>query len=151
MSNPYINQQDFLSLADVRDMLQLSGDANSSAGVPGNIDFILDMNASELDSYLSGRYVLPLTDPPAICAKFVATRTKVALFGRRSTLPPGLKAEMEWADKWIEGIMDGRFSLPGIARANGPAVAASDSMDGTSRFDRVFGQYPSPTGPSGSL
>ena len=139
-------------LADVREMLELSGDANSSSGVPGNIDFILDMNASELDSYLSGRYTLPLADPaPAICAKFVAARTKASLFGRRSTLPPNLKAELEWADKWIEGLMDGRFGLPGVARANGPAVAASDRPDGSSQFDRVFGQCPSPTGPSGGL
>lgn len=149
MANPYLDYATFTALADVRDVLDLSGDSNNSNGDENAIQTILDMAAAELDSYLDGRYALPVVNPPsgypnplAFCGKIVAALAKKSLFGRRSDMPEEVKAEIDWADDWLKKLVTGVVGLPGITRQTEPQLWYSGSLKGKSRFDHVGGICP---------
>lgn len=148
MANPYCTPDQLLAMYDRRVMLQLSGDDNNREGQPQNIQTLLDMQASELESYLSGMYALPLASVPLVLSKWVAATTAGRLYGRRTDIPKQVEADLAWADAWVKGLQEGRIAIPNIARATQPALQDSDFVDGRSRFDYVFGGLPSPTGPS---
>lgn len=151
MSNVYCTVDQLLDLYDRRTMRELSSDEGNRDGNTARIQTILDVQASELESHLSGRYPLPLPSVPAVLTKWVAATTAARLFARRNDKPKQLANDEEWAGKWIEDLRNRRVSLAGIERLNGPALSSSDYTDGRSRFDRVLGGRPSPTGPSRGL
>lgn len=73
--NPYCSVAQLFALYDSRTLLQLSGDQNSAAGQPANIQTLLDLEAGELNTYLNGRFSLPiplLTVPAVGMASFVS-------------------------------------------------------------------------------
>lgn len=149
MANPYLNYAVFTALADVRDLLDLSGDSNNQIGDENTIQTILDMAAAELDSYLDGRYGLPIVNPAgnspnplALCGKITGALAKKALFGRRSDLPAAVKADIDWAADWLEKLIAGAVNLPGLSRAAQPQLHYSGSLTGKSRFDCVAGIGP---------
>lgn len=152
MANPYLDYATFTALADVRDLLDLSGDNNNSNGDENAIQTILDMAAAELDSYLDGRYALPVVNPAgnypnplAFCGKIVGALAKKALFGRRTDMPVAVKAEIDWAEDWLKKLVNGVVGLPGITRQTQPQLWYSGSTKGKSRFDCVGGIWPTKT------
>jgi phage gp36-like protein len=147
MSNAYATIDQLFALYDRRTMLQLSGDDNQHEGQTSNVQTILDMEASELESSL-GAWTLPLASVPLVLTKWVCCRAAWRLFARRSDVPAGIKADKEWSDKFIVDLRQGRVTLNNLPRAVQPTLQDSDFMDGRSRFDYVLGQYPSDTGPS---
>jgi len=153
-ANPYCSKQQLIMLYDVRSVLQLSNDVNSRQGNQPNIQFILDVQAGELESALYGRYDLPsvwaMNPIPLILTKYVAATAAGRLWGRRSDKPKAISADEEWAENWIKGIMNGSMSIPGLEREAQPVLQDSDFINGVSQFDWVYGTAPSPTGPSGN-
>ena len=148
MSNVYCDVPTFCALYDVRTMAQLSNDDDVPEATVATIQTILDMEASELDSYLTGRYGLPLVSPPGVLSKWVAAKTAGRLFARRNDKPKQVEADEAWAAEFLKNLMDGRIGLAGIDRACQPTLSSSDSTDGTSRFDWLYGFGPSETGVS---
>jgi hypothetical protein len=86
--NAYCTVQQMLSIYDARVMKQLSGDQNSLAGVLPNIQFHLDMNASELDSHFYGRVELPMS-APGIPATGTISYVSVPADGSTNTISDG--------------------------------------------------------------
>lgn len=265
MSNPYCNLPQLFALFDERVQLQLSGDQNTQQGKMANLQFLLDMQAAELESYLDGRVALPVpfTTVPAtgmasivsipadnstvtigdgisagiftflsggtglnqvntstgnawdiaalwaaainqaglsivaqsrlysvalintsmptkvppsgyagnvpitstagssivirgmiggtaqvslVLTKWVGLTAVMRTFGRRADMPPAIKAGADWADSWIKLFMDARVNIPGVPPASIPLLSDSDFPSGESRWDYVYGQFPSPTG-----
>lgn len=154
MSNPYATSDDLFAAMDRRSALELSGDDNRHEGQPAHINALLDMQASELDSVLQGRYgsvPLSVTPVPPILTKWVVAKTQRALFARRGSIPKEVQAESEWADEWLQKLMDNKVGIPGLPGPSRvqPALQDSNYTDGRSRFDWIFNQHPSKTGPSG--
>lgn len=152
MSNLYITQPQFLMLLDRRTGLQLSGDANLSAGTPTNLDFILDMSASIVDSVLYGRYDITFPQGvPKFCTWLVYCKATSLLFARRNDKPKQVDEDEKKADDWIEMIIEGKISIPGYDRAQQPNLIFSDSLTGKSVWDNIYDLPISPTSPAGSL
>jgi phage gp36-like protein len=137
MSNAYCTSAQFFTFYDIRLFSQLSNDSNSRNANQTTIQFLLDVQASELESYLAGRFALPLPSVPMVLTKWVAASTADRLFARRSDQPEKVKADAEWADKWIKELVSTRVSLPNIERAVGPELGASNFADGRSQFDNI--------------
>lgn len=148
MSNAYCTPSQLFALYDERTLGMLSNDDNTRAANTSRVQTILDIQASELESHLAGRYALPLAIVPAVLTKWVAAKAASQLFGRRSDKPKGVTLDEQWADNWIKQLKDGDVSLPSVDTDAVPRLVDSDFTDGRSRFDRVFGYTPSPTGPS---
>lgn len=149
MANPYCTVQQFLAFYDRRAMLQLSGDDNLQDGQPSTIQFLLDVQASELESGL-GAYTLPITISPVplILTKWVAATTAPRLFARRTDAPKQVEADLEWAKNWMDALQKFAVNIPGLARGVQPKLQDSNFVDGRSAFDYALGGLPSPTGPS---
>lgn len=148
MSNAYCTPAQFFALYDRRSMLELSSDDNDRDGVLATVQTVLDVQASELESYLSGRWSLPLASVPAVLTKWVAVTSAVRMYARRTDAPSSLNDDKKWAADWIEQLQRGVAVLPGIDRDVSPGLASSEFTDGRSRWDRVLGSYPSATGTS---
>lgn len=118
MSNVYCTIDQLFAVFDRRTMLEQSGDDNSHEGQLANIQTLLDMQASQLDSVLQGRYgTVPLTDTvPAVLSKWVAVTTAARLFARRNDIPQQVRADLEWAEGWMKELMDNKVGLPGVSR-----------------------------------
>lgn len=85
---------------------------------------------------------------PAGLTEYVAVMTASRLFGRRPSRPEELDKQVEEMETFLADLVEGRRSIPGLARASQPVLQDSDEVDGTSMFDRAFGYLPSQSGPS---
>lgn len=137
MANDYCTIAQFQMIYDSRVMDELSNDTDSTVGNDTNIQFLLDLAASELDSILSGRYTLPLTTVDLVLTKFVAVKAVERMYARRNDLPEAVKQDIEWANQWIQDLKDRKINLPNVTRANAPNLYSSNYKDGRSQFDHV--------------
>lgn len=122
MANAYCTVDQLCALYDLRVIGMLSNDSDSRTVVSPTVQLLLDMQASELDSYLDGRYDLTTVHatPPAVCMKFVGGSTMGRLYARRNDMPDEVKADVEWAADWVERVRKHEIKLPGIDPANSP-------------------------------
>jgi len=141
MANNYCTLAQLTALYDNRLSGQLSNDVGTRTPNSDNLQLLLDTAASELDSALAGRWALPLPVVDAILTRWVATRALKFLYQRRSDTPQGVKADLEWSDRWIDMLMDGRVVLPGSPRALTIMLDSSWTDKGTSQFDNLPAGY----------
>src|SRR5438132_3619216 len=131
-NNPYCTVAQFFALYDERTMGMLSNDNNTREANATRVQTILDIQGSELESHLAGRYGLPLTSVPGVLTKWVAAKAASQLFSRRSDKPRGVTLDEQWADRWIEQLKAGDVSLPSIDTDAVPKLVDSDFTDGRS-------------------
>lgn len=150
MANSFCTLAQLYAVYDYRTLSQLSNDNNQREAVETRIQTIMDMQASELESMLAGRFALPLSVVPLVLTKWVAVTTAARMFARRADAPKGFDRDLKWADDFMKNLMDGQFQLNGVDRAKGPALHYSEYTDGRSRFDQVanFDRPPSDTSTS---
>lgn len=96
-----------------------------------------------IDSYLSGRYALPLETTPASIADASANLALCNLYGRRheTDMPAGIEARRKSAMKWLADVQDGRANIPEIAALRGATAISSRSDDDRIFSDSVLEQY----------
>lgn len=153
MSNTYCTVEQLYALYDERSVSQLSNDNNSTTAADVTLQLHLDVAASKLDGYLTGRISpVPMTSPPMMFTRFVAAWTMKTLYLRRSDCPTTIANDVKEADDWIELFIKGIVGIPNQTRAQ-PEITSSGSTDGTSRFDNIPGFSPGPrsTGTSKGL
>lgn len=136
MANAYCTIDQLGSVLDARVLGELGNDDGSATANAAKVQELLDMAASELESYLNGRWPLPLTAVPKVLTRWVAVKTVELLYGNRTDLPQAVKDQIEWSDKWIDLLMKGLVSLPSQTR-QGAVLQQSDRRDGSSRFDSL--------------
>jgi phage gp36-like protein len=149
MSNPYCTIAQLYDMYDLRAVANLSNDTNSTSPLVSRIQNILDMQAGEMESYLSGRVTLPLSIISPVLTKWVAVTTAARLYARRADKPKEIMSDEEWAKAWMDLFITGKVNLPGVDRSFAPALVDSNSKSGHSHFDYIFGGYPSINGPTG--
>lgn len=137
MANDYCSVSQFIDLFDVRTMGMLSNDANSRTPDTDRIQRLLDLTASELESYLTGIYSLPLSTVPGVLTRWVAVKTAAILFGRRSDKPKELNDDEQWANKFVEQLVKGTIGLADVPRSSVPTLQKSATHDGSSFTDNV--------------
>lgn len=76
-----------------------------------------------IDSYLSGRYPLPLSVVPAILSGVCADLTRYALY--RNTVPELVKERYQSAIKWLRDVADGKANLGLSLALETPATDAA--------------------------
>lgn len=149
MANPYITTTQFFAFMDQRVALNLSGDQNSSNGVPPNIQTLLDSRAAYIDTVFANRVVLPLTVVSPFLTQLIANLVQGDLYMRRTDVPDAVARAFDAAEKWLKDFLTGAVSLPNVPPASQPTLQVSDFINGQSRFDYIYGLAPSPTGPAG--
>ena len=122
MANPYCSVAQLQVLYDMRVIGMLSNDANQSALNTSNIQLLLDMQASELESSIDGRWSLAAVqaNPPMVLTKWVGATTMQRLYARRNDEPKEVAADAAWAKEWIELLREGKVDLPSLSRGTQP-------------------------------
>lgn len=146
----YLTPQEFYYFVDARVGQALSNDVNSPYGNAAATQAILDATASVIDSYIAGRvetYPIPAGSVPALLKLLNARLAQYEHFRRRPDMPKAMQDARDWAMDWLDKFAKGEVALPGVDRV-GPALIDSDDTQGRSRWDYIYGQSPTDTGPS---
>lgn len=88
---------------------------------------------AEVDSYLIGRYALPLAAVPANIVRLAAAIARYRLLGDAGT--DQARADYEDAVAWLKRVQDGRAQLDGLAAVSGADPAATVQIESP---DRIF-------------
>ena len=140
MSNDYCTIAQLKIFYDPRVIDQIMDDDHESVEQTSSLQTLLDVEASTLESYLTGRFPTPPTDGdgnvPAVLTKVIAVRMMERIFSRRQGAPDGLANDVEWADGFMEDLRLGRANLKGLTRQQ-PSIShpirTSDEIN--SRYD----------------
>ena len=143
MANAYCTLSQLTDFYDERTLGMLSNDQNVRAADEDRIQSLLDVAASELDSYLDGRFSI-VPPIPVVLTRWVAVRTAAFLFARRNERPKQFDADETWMTQWMNDLINGRARLPGASTML-PEITSSDTFGGESRFDGVRGFSPPPS------
>ena len=107
------------------------------SGYAGNVPMVSSTSACIVSGMSGGS-----AQGPLVLVKWVLATTARRLFARRADLPDAIKADAEWADKWIDMFMNGSVTIPGSPPSVMPTLQDSDSFNGFSEWDRIFGTLP---------
>jgi phage gp36-like protein len=149
----YCTLEDLLRLQPEKILLQNADDDNAGEfvlvppnGAYRNIVSHVENADAVIDSYLSGRYAVPLADPvPPIVRQISANLALVGLYGRRRELdvPEGLAARSK---RYMQLLKDIKSELAGIPELAGnkksPAIVSVNKTDEDRLFsDSLLSQY----------
>jgi phage gp36-like protein len=146
----YCTLDDLTRLISERTMLQLCDDDQDGEFVasPPNTAHQVAAQAIEeadaiIDSYISGRYDVPLTAVPVQVRQISAHLTVVALFSRRSEmeLPDGIAAREKKYMRWLKDIRAEEADLPGVAKKSPAVYQVSKADDDVEFTDDLLGRY----------
>lgn len=152
-NNVYLTIPQFFYYADARVVKELSSDENNKDGNFTRMQAILDAQAGFVETFLSGRVDLATVRAAnnGWLQQLIADLGQEKHYARRGDVPKGVKASADQAREWLKDFAKGEVSLPDVPPKYFPTVVDSDRTDGTSQFDRIYGQRPSETGPSRGL
>lgn len=112
MSNIYCTTDQLATFYDNRVTGQLSNDSASRTAKLASQQLLLDTAASELDSWLTGRYPIPLPTVPLVCTRWVAVKAMSMMYARRTDKPKEIVADEKWAEDWIQKVVERRITIP---------------------------------------
>lgn len=106
-------------------LVRLTDDASLGEVDEEKLSAAVDEAAGEIDSYLAGRYELPLSTTPAILSKFNKDIAVYNLYGRyKSSIPDTWKNRYDTAVRFLTKVAEGRITL-GIQPSPDPAGAGN--------------------------
>lgn len=124
----YISRDDMVALCSLSELAQLSNDHMGYGGDSLPDWVVVDTaiaHACELaDSYLAGRYELPLDKTPTLLANWCGTIARYWLHGRRinaAEMPKPLQSAYNDALKMLSLVQDGKLHL-GIKTLDTPSA-----------------------------
>lgn len=146
MSNSYLNTDDIFTFIDERTVRQLSTDEGAEQGYLTRVQAICDACAAKVDTYLTGRAELPITNTTALAflKMLVADIVHGRLYLRRTDMPKAVMDAMRAAEDWLEEFKKGMVLLPGTDAAV-PQLWTSGAVDGRSKWSTLFGERPTET------
>lgn len=95
--------------------------------------------SDEADSYLAGRYAVPVTPVPPVLAAMVCDMARYRLTGTQAQEADPITERYRLAVKWLERVASGDADLPGVGL---PASGGSNVQFSAGR--RVFTRRPAP-------
>jgi phage gp36-like protein len=94
---------------------------------------------AEVDSYLVGRAVLPLSSVPPVLVRVSCDIARFRLFGAKA--PEEVRNRYQDARAWLKDVAAGRAVLDGVdtpaTAPRGPAVVAPDAVFTSDAFGRM--------------
>lgn len=115
----YIAAEDITEVVPARIIAQITDDTSAGSGANVNHPIVLELlkaSESTIDSYLSGRYALPVkasdgTVPPVI-RDAVLSVAKYKLYARRNAVTPDIQAQYDGIISWLRAISSGKADMP---------------------------------------
>lgn len=109
---------------------------NDVANTTTKVDEIVEQKISaaeqEVESYLAGRYALPVTAPdgtiPEIVKQAIYTITKYYLYGRRNQIDAGISDQYAQIVKWLNRVKNGEIDVP-LILADGASATSFVTVD----------------------
>jgi phage gp36-like protein len=141
--NKYCTVAQMQQMYDSRTIAELTGDTDAGVLVPATLQLHLDMQASELESILYGRYTIAANNVPLVLTRWVGVKAWASLFGRRAKLPQELARDLDWANKWIEDLQIRKVGIPGYTPDGQMSIISDSPMadggqpQGGSRFNNI--------------
>ena len=139
---------DILDRLDEEILIQLTDDEGTGTVNEARVNKAITQADGEIDSYLSGRYTVPLATPPAIVNKLSVDIAIWNLYTRRDKVDEARQKTYDAAVKLLTAISAGKATL-GVD----PEPSGGEQQIKTSRekSDRTFTIGKKSTGESGSL
>jgi len=96
-----------------------------------------------VDSYLVGRYDLPLSSTPKVIADVSANFALCNLYYRRHemTVPEGIESRRKLFVKWLEDVKKGEVNIPELYTAKTSMAKSSKTSDDRIFTDTVLNKY----------
>jgi len=134
----YCTIEDIKKLLPETDLVQLTDDEGAGTINPQRLEEAVAQADADIDSYLSGKYAVPLTPVPAVVKKLSADIAVYNLYSRRLEQIPETRAERyRNAVRMLEGIARGTISV-GAATAPQPAADAGGPEATRTADERTF-------------
>lgn len=114
---PYATAEDLLSVLSQREISALTSDTSTDGATGAADDRVaeaLSRASSRIDSYLAGRYSVPLTTVPEVVEEACLTIAKRNLLFRRSILDKTTEDAYRDAVTWLKDVARGDASVPGL-------------------------------------
>lgn len=131
----YATQADMIIRFDEREIVELTDRAGVGVlNATVLADKLADADA-EIDSYLQGRYALPLTSVPIVLVRVACDIARYHLYDNRAT--EAVTQRYKDAIAFLRGIAKGDIHLGADALNQSPAVSSAPEFDAP---ERVFGR-----------
>lgn len=136
----YATQQDMIDRFGSDELLQLTDRTNSGTIDSTLVDQVLADATATIDSYIGGRYELPLLHVPPVLTRVCAELARYALYTIEApqAIADRYKANVQWLTQVANGVV--RLGLDSTSVAPAPSDGAQMENDGHvfSRTDQSF-------------
>jgi phage gp36-like protein len=134
---PYIDQTEYVRRFGAQETVRITDTAKTGQIDATKLEEAFGDWSAYADSYLAGRYVLPITPAPELLVRIVADLSREALHGTRPT--ETVTAAADRARALLKDLSAGRASIPAPANGDAPAMTGSDLPAASNdRRARVF-------------
>lgn len=130
----YITEQDLVSRFGQREIQQLSDRSNMGTIDSAVVSTAINDASAEIDTYLAGKYALPLASNPVVLISVAANIARYHLYDLRAT--EIVQARYDDAIKFLKAISNGTASL-GLDSSNTNVESSSAGVK-SSIPSRVF-------------
>lgn len=135
----YCSLNDLYQICPETDIIQLTDDESLGEVVTSIVEDCIEYADTLINSYLSGKYTVPLSTVPDLVKQLSIDLSVFRLYSRRLSLqmPEGLTARYNEAIRLLRDIQAGRMDLPD---ANTEEVLSGDGFYRTNKTsdNRVF-------------
>lgn len=145
---PYCTLGDITARLDEELLIQLTDDEGIGIVNESRVTATIAEADSEIDSYLSGRYTVPLDPVPAVIKKLSADIAIWNLYSRREKVEEAREKRYDAAIKLLRAISDGKATL-GVDPE--PSGGEQQIKAGRDKTDRAFTIGKKSSGESGTL
>jgi phage gp36-like protein len=118
----YLSAAEYVDRFGRLETVQLTDESNQGLIDADKLGRALQDSTQEVDSYLAGRYVLPLVPVPGVIAGIVADITRLRL--HRNLPPDEVRDAAARARTMLKDMADGRAKLPGQDGTVAPAASS---------------------------
>lgn len=138
---PYCNLDDLKKAISEKDIIQLTDDKRSGIVDTGIVDEKIAKAGTLIDSYVGGRYTLPLSPAPDLIADIAVDLTVYFLYERRfrANMPESIMKIYSATIKKLEGIQKGELQVPGATESGGSLETGTGEIrSNKTADDRIF-------------
>lgn len=132
---PYCTQSDILEQISLKELVQLTDDANQGIVDASVVARAIADADAEIDSYAASRYSLPFSPVPAMIRKVSVDIAICNLFSHRRGIPDNRKQRYENDVRFLKSVAAGDVTLG----SDSPSGSSDDGIEASSSADdRIF-------------
>ncbi|MBP5202297.1 DUF1320 domain-containing protein [bacterium] len=136
----YSTKEDLIAASSERDIIQLSDDARAKVIDEGVVTEAISKADALIDSYIGGRYRVPLSSVPLVIGDISAQLAIYFLWERRQrqNMPASLMEIYKNLIARLKQISEGVISLPAAVIGTGSASGSGPAYCNKTKADRLF-------------